>query len=601
MGRRWMHFLGVVVVLGVCTTSWSQQKKATNPNPADGAAAVAMPLLQWTAGSTALFHDVYLGTTSPLGPASLVGSRQFVPMYYHVPGFEPGVRYYWRVDEIDRDGVTVYTGDVWTFLTQALTAYNPDPADGAMTVSPSAILKWSAGTGAIQHHVYFSDNRDAVSKGTADADKGVLALADTQYAPKGLQGAVTYYWRVDEVIGGGVRAGAVWTFTTWTPIDDFESYTDTEGRRVYETWIDGWTNNTGSTVGYAMAPFAEQKIVHSGLQSMPVDFNNLVAPYYSEVKREFSPAQDWTAGGSDSLVLYVQGKSVDFVIPSVSPAPVIDGKVDTVWATATVLPLKTKIDGTDPTGPADCSGQFRALYDATCLYVLVDINDSSLRNDSTSAYLDDSAEIYIDGDNTKKGPGLTGNARQYTFGWNATDIQGTNTNLTGVEFAQTTTATGWRLEVKMPWTALIGAGAPVGKLIGVDCFYNDDDDGLETRERQLAWHSTLANDWQTPASWGTARIAPPSTAKVADQLYVALQDSANHVGVITHSDPKVVETPKWVEWKIPLSDFTAAGVNVAKVKTMYLGVGDRAKPVAGGTSLIYIDDISLTKPAPAAK
>jgi len=53
-----------------------------------------------------------------------------------------------------------------------------------------------------------------------------------------------------------------------------ESYTDDEGNRIYETWIDGWTNNTGSTVGNIQAPFAERAIVHGGKQSMPMDFNN---------------------------------------------------------------------------------------------------------------------------------------------------------------------------------------------------------------------------------------------------------------------------------------------------------------------------------------
>ncbi|MBM4024423.1 MAG: LamG domain-containing protein, partial [Planctomycetes bacterium] len=36
--------------------------KARKPNPANGALSVAMPLLQWAAGGTAVLHSVYLGT-----------------------------------------------------------------------------------------------------------------------------------------------------------------------------------------------------------------------------------------------------------------------------------------------------------------------------------------------------------------------------------------------------------------------------------------------------------------------------------------------------------------------------------------------------------
>jgi hypothetical protein len=589
----------VAVVLGACATSWGQQK-ASNPKPADGAADMAMPLFQWTAGSTALYHNVYLGKTPQLGPECLVGPRLVMVVYYYMAGLEPGVTYYWRVDEIDRDGVTVYTGDVWTFMTQALTAYKPDPADGATTVSVNAVLNWLAGSGAIQHHLYFGDDRNAVSQGAAGTDKGVLALATTTFTPGNLQGATTYFWRVDEILGGGVvRTGPVWSFTTIIPVDDFESYTDVEGHRIYETWLDGYTNNTGSIVGYAQAPFAEQKIVHGGLQSMPLDFNNAVAPFYSEAEKQFDSLQDWTAGGVDRLMLYVRGRPVDFEIPFVSTPPVIDGKVDDIWSKASIESLKTTIVGNPPTGPADCSGQFRALYDADNLYVLVDVNDDKLFKASASWYLGDSIEVYIDGDNTKAGPGLTGNARQYSFGWSQTAIQGTNTNLTSVQFIQVNTPTGYRMEIKLPWKSLIGAGAPVGKLIGIDCFINDTDQGNDVRDRQLAWHSTMGNDWQTAASWGTAKVAPPAGAGKPDSVYVALQDSLNHTAVVTHPDPQITKAANWVQWTIPLSDFT--GVNLAKIKKMTIGVGDKAKPAAGGLGLIYIDDISLVKAAPAAQ
>ena len=89
MRTRVRYWLILAVVLGVCGVSWGQ-KKASNPNPADGAADVLMPLLRWTAGSTALFHNVYLGKTPELGAEHLVGPRVVVPLLYYPPGLEPG-------------------------------------------------------------------------------------------------------------------------------------------------------------------------------------------------------------------------------------------------------------------------------------------------------------------------------------------------------------------------------------------------------------------------------------------------------------------------------------------------------------------------------
>ncbi|MCL5281579.1 MAG: hypothetical protein M1376_16905 [Planctomycetes bacterium] len=190
--------------------------------------------------------------------------------------------------------------------------------------------------------------------------------------------------------------GSLWSFTTadFLLVEDFEDYTDDEGSRIYETWTDGWVNNTGARVGYLSAPFTEQKIVHGGRQSMPLDYNNINSPWYSEAERTWTAAQDWTVNGVDTLTLYVRGKSAN------------------------------------------------------------------------------------------------------------------------------------------------------GK----------------------------------------------------DELYVSLQDSAGKSAVAVHPNPEAAVAAQWIEWKIPLVSFT--GVNVAKIKKVAVGVGDRASPKKGGAGLIYVDDIRVTKAVP---
>jgi hypothetical protein len=143
--------------------------------------------------------------------------RQPLTLYYHAPGLQPGTIYYWRVDEVEQDGVTVHTGDVWQFMTQAVTAYYPTPADKANDASLAPVLSWLPGVGATDHHLYFGGDLDAVTHAAAGADKGLLTK--TTFAPTVLEGLTTYYWRVDEVVAGGAvkagRSGASSPFCPW--------------------------------------------------------------------------------------------------------------------------------------------------------------------------------------------------------------------------------------------------------------------------------------------------------------------------------------------------------------------------------------------------
>jgi hypothetical protein len=374
--------------------------RAWSPNPADGAKDVMVALLSWKSVDTVKTHNVYVGMDPNLTAANLAGPPAAVNTFYYVPGLQPGRVYYWRVDGIEADKTTVHPGTVWSFMARDMVAYAPTPADGANTVSPACVLTWLPGVGASADHLYLGTDPEAVAQAAADTDKGMVE--GTTFAPADLQSATRYYWRVDETVGMAVKPGPVWSFTTCVPVDDFESYNDEEGQgtRIYETWIDGyWDGSSGSTVGNLNAPFAEQTVIHGGTQSMPMDYNNINAPFFSEASREFSPAQDWTAEGTDTLVLYVRGKARN------SPAP----------------------------------------------------------------------------------------------------------------------------------------------------------------------------------------------------LYVVVKDTSNHTAEITCPDPMAVKAVDWIEWKIPLSELAAAGVKVTAVKELMIGVGDKAGSAAGGTGLLYVDDIILTKPAPAAE
>jgi len=189
------------------------------------------------------------------------------------------------------------------FLYTPAQAREPEPADGATEAAVDTILTWRAGSEAASHEVYFGIEAEALPL--------VDTATESQYDLGGLDLGTTYYWQIDEVNEAEAInrwAGALWSFATqeYLVVDDFESYDD-EDNVIYETWIDGWVNETGSTVGYLEAPFAERTIIHGGRQAMPLFYSNLGGISVSEVELTLAPAQNWTQAGVTTLVVYFHG------------------------------------------------------------------------------------------------------------------------------------------------------------------------------------------------------------------------------------------------------------------------------------------------------
>jgi len=266
----------------------------------------------------------------------------------------------------------------------------PEPSDAATDVDVNTELSWRAGREAASHEIYLDSDRQAVAEGTARVD----TVTQNSYSPGDLEFGNTYYWKVTEVNEAAAVTSwesDLWSFSTqeFFVVDDFESYND-EDNLIYETWIDGWVNETGSTVGYLEAPFAERSTVNSAKQSMPLEYNNTGAPFYSEAEFDLGGA-DLTTGGAVSLRLFFHGDAVN----------------------------------------------------------------------------------------------------------------------------------------------------------------------------------------------------------VAETLYVAIEDSAGNVGVAAHPDPDAALADSWQEWVIPYSELTAGGVNLSRAAMIYIGLGDRNNPTAGGTGMVFIDDVGF--------
>jgi len=83
-------------------------------------------------------------------------------------------------------------------------ASNPTPLNGDVDVALAQDLSWTAGRYAASHDVYF---------GTVNPPPFAGNLTDTTYDTGVMAAAATYYWRIDEINGGGTTTGTVWSFT----------------------------------------------------------------------------------------------------------------------------------------------------------------------------------------------------------------------------------------------------------------------------------------------------------------------------------------------------------------------------------------------------
>ncbi|MHB9070163.1 MAG: DNRLRE domain-containing protein [Sedimentisphaerales bacterium] len=84
-------------------------------------------------------------------------------------------------------------------------ATNPSPANSATGMGLNSTLSWTVGANATSHNVYFGTTSPGALKGNQ---------AGTSFDPGTLTANTTYYWRIDEVVGGNTITGTVWGFTT---------------------------------------------------------------------------------------------------------------------------------------------------------------------------------------------------------------------------------------------------------------------------------------------------------------------------------------------------------------------------------------------------
>ncbi len=108
--------------------------------------------------------------------------------------------------------------------------------------------------------------------------------------------------------------------------------------------------------------------------------------------------------------------------------------------------------------------------------------------------------------------------------------------------------------------------------------------------------SSIATTGSVTGQWQSAEVGVAQLSNTADGLYVVVGDSSGKTATVAHPDPEATLVDTWQEWQIPLSEFSSAGVNLGRVESMTIGVGEPGRSTAGGLGTIYVDDIGVGHP-----
>ena len=466
-------------------------------------------------------------------------------------------------------------------------AFAPRPANGTGGVSIETILTWRPGREAGVHQVFFSTDQAVVEGETVPAE----TVIEPRYVPPDVNFTKTYYWKVNEV-NTVTYVGDVWSFTTGgLTVDDFESYNDTDNR-IHDTWIDGRPEGeSGSIAGYLQAPFAERAIVHAGKQSLPIEYNNVKPPYYSQVTRTFDTPQDWTAHGVTDLTLYYRGYVAGFVDHGNNAFTIDSGGTDIGGTSDRFCFICKHLSGdgsltlaVDSISSADSWSKVGVMVRET------------LETGSKYAYIASSrgSGVSFQWRDTTKGP----TASTWTAGldsryWVRITRTGNVFRAERSPDGETWTREGTDTIMRSPdGETGTQKGSDTTIVMTRDVYIGMVVDSPNVAKAAYADVSNVTTTGAVSGSWQRCPIGEEVQTNAPTSLFLIVEDDVGKRRKYFAYDSEATTADSWKQWYLPLHELSSAGVNLNAVKKLTIGIGGSySRP--GGTGLIYIDDIAL--------
>jgi hypothetical protein len=622
-------------------------EKASHPKPGNGTEIeTTATVLEWLPGALAASNNVYFGTsfadvnngTGDTFKGTQPGAQ------FAAADLVWGTTYYWRIDGVNTvNPNSSWKGDVWSFLLRPATAWNPTPADGAQWIDPNADLSWSPGRSAVMHYVYFGDNLDTVTNAT-----GAPPQTKTTYEPGPLGLEKTYYWRVDEFDGSATQKGNVWRFTTMRAGSGIKGqyFKDTELKTPVLTRVDPGINfNWGAAAPDPKVPAQGFSVRWTGELEVPFTSSwtfttsckdgvrlwvndqllfdkwgeqsgvewfgildlvegqkySIVMEYYENTDEAYAKlywnSPSWLSPYQPKQIIPQGAFSLPFSARSPEPG---NGATDVrqvltlSWAPGDKADKHDVYFGTDQAAVAGATTATADIYrgrqalDATTYTP----KEAPLEWGKTYYWRVDEVNDAAT-DSPWKGSVWSFTAANFLV---VDDFEAYNDDLE----AKTTIFDTWidGYTNKLSGSTVGNVVAPFAERTvvhsGKQAMPMDYDNSSKPFYSEAVREFAAAQDWTVNGVNTLVLYFRGNATNDGAGLYVAVEDSAGKSAVVANPDAKAAIQVDWSEWKIPLSSFT--GVDPAQVKKIYLGVGDRGKPVSGGVGRIYIDDIRVVKP-----
>jgi hypothetical protein len=621
-----------------------QQLKATLPVPSDKSVLSTVGIiLSWTAGETASRHHLYIGESyedvlNGTGDTDigLMSQTSFDGYDWVI-----GKTYYWRVAETTSNGTVIHPGDVWSFTILPLIASKPIPADGEEYVNTDILLRWTAGAGAIEHHVYLHENPMAVLGRDPDADRGTVE--DPNFSPGQLEYNTEYFWMVDEFDGTDTHQGDVWAFTTVGPTNgakaEYFNNTSLAGNPVLvridpKIDFDWGTNSPDPLVN------TEFSVRWTAELEVPVDDTYTFYTISDDNARLWVEGQllidnwdsdnAWAIEGAASIYLKAGWASVRMEFFDEAGDAIAQLK----WQSSTiprqiispgVLSIPVRATTPNPSsGYAEVvttpvlewsAGDNAAQHD---IYFGTDYNEVA-QADATAANIYQGSQ---DLDNTEFVPAGVPLDWNTTYYWRIDEVNDANPDSPWIGKVWSFTVGNFLVledfedysdyppdEVWNTW--LDGYENPLN---GSSAGYPDPD--FVAGEHYLEDVVVRSGLWSMPVFYDNSTAPISEVTRTFDSsdrnwtrddvvtLTLFYRGDPNNASepmfvvvddvIVENGNANAALTTDWTRWDIPLQTLSEQGVNLSNVRSMTIGFGHKANPASGGgAGHVFFDDIRL--------
>ena len=609
---------------------------ASDPFPPNGAQnLLASPVLHWKAGVGSGSHEVYLGPDpqqlAEASPNSETYMGTQASTAYATSDLERGMSYYWRVDEVEPNGLVRYPGDVWSFeLLPDLPIHDPDlmgwwKMDQGFGVQ---VIDWSGH----DLHGYIHGGEPGWRSTDSRTYLGFDGIDDYVDLPLGpviasLQDATFMLW-VNAHPSGEVsdrRRHPIFSFSS----DNGKRYMclvpanrhaqaeliittagDAEAQylRLPTPLSPGWTHVAITFNEDAARMYLNgEHIVSEQITLDPADIGETTAnwlgkPYSDEDDRYFNGLLDDFRVYSRALsVTEIQAALNAGKLNASNPVPA-NGRIVDLDRAKTLSWTADQQDatydiylGTDPVQvttarPSDANSIYQGrftdarfspsgLNTGQTYYWRVDTVDANAILASGELWRFTVADYLIVDDYEAYGNDIdTKGTVFHTWrdGLGYTQPEAYNGNGSGSIVGNTTLPYAERSIVHQGKQAL-----PVYYDNGQAPYYSEVD-------REFA----VTQDWTRRDVAALVLYFYGDQDNVMETLYLRVRDNQGRSAMVLYENhPSVVKEASWHEWNIDLREFQ--GIDVRQIKGVTIGLGDPVDPGQGGSGRIVFDDVIL--------